>query len=57
MKVSFEDGAEEAFMGGQGVLRQLAKIDSVPSTVLARRARDDALKAGEFEVRQYARAA
>ena len=33
------------------------KIDSVPSAVLARRARDDALKAGEFEVKQYARAA
>lgn len=32
------------------------KIDSVPADVLARRARDDALKLGEFEVPEYSRA-
>lgn len=32
------------------------KIDSVPAAVLARRARDDGLKLGEFEVPNYARA-
>jgi hypothetical protein len=32
------------------------KIDSVPAAVLARHARDMAVKAGEFETRTYGRA-
>jgi len=56
VKIKFEDGAEEAFVVRKERPGSPNKIDSVPSAVLARRARDDAVKANEFEVKEYARA-
>lgn len=55
VKIKFEDRAEEAHVVRKERPGSRLKIDSVTSTVLARRARDDALKAAEFEEPEYGR--
>ena len=57
VRVRMEDKAEEAFITRKERPGSPLKIDSVPSAVLARRARDDALKADEFTEKTFARAA
>lgn len=57
VKVKLEDRAEEAHVVRKERPGSPLKIDSVPAAVLARRARDDALKVGEFEKKNYSRAA
>jgi hypothetical protein len=57
VKLKLEDRAEEAYVVRKERPGSPLKIDSVTSSVLARRARDDALKAGEFEQESYSRAA
>jgi hypothetical protein len=56
VRVRFEDRAEEAHTVRKDRPGSDKKIDSVPAAVLARRARDDAVKAGEFKPRRFARA-
>ena len=56
MKLKLEESAEEAWTVRKERSGSPNKIDSVPSAVLARRARDDAIKSGSFEVKTYARA-
>jgi hypothetical protein len=56
VKVKFEDKTEEAYVVRKERAGSDKKIDSVPSAVLARRARDDALKEDEFSEPTYARA-
>lgn len=56
VKLKLEERAEEAFVVRKERSGSPNKIDSVPSAVLARRARDDAIKNGDFEVKEYARA-
>ena len=56
VKVKFDDKTEEAFVVRKERAGSPLKIDSVPSAVLARRARDDALKEDEFSEPVYARA-
>lgn len=55
VKIKFEDRAEEAYVVRKERAGSPLKIDSVTSSVLARRARDDAVKAGEFEEPSYGR--
>lgn len=55
VKVKLEDRAEEAHIVRKDRPGSMLKIDSVTSAVLARRARDDAVKEGEFEQPQYSR--
>lgn len=57
VKVKFDDKTEEAYVVRKERPGSPLKIDSVPSAVLARRARDDALKEDEFNEPTYARAA
>jgi hypothetical protein len=56
VKVKLEDRAEEAHVVRKERPGSPLKIDSVTSSVLARRARDDAKKAGEFDEPEYGRA-
>jgi hypothetical protein len=56
VKIKFDDKTEEAFVVRKERTGSPLKIDSVPSAVLARRARDDALKEDEFNEPTYARA-
>lgn len=56
VRVKLEDKAEEAFTVRKERPGSPLKIDSVIGAALARRARDDALKAGDFKQKQYARA-
>jgi hypothetical protein len=57
VKIKLEDKAEEAHVVRKDRPGSPLKIDSVPSAVLARRARDDALKDGKFEPpKKYRRA-
>jgi hypothetical protein len=56
VRVRLDDQAEEAHVVRKDRPGSPMKIDSVTSAVLARRARDDAIKAGEFETKTYARA-
>jgi hypothetical protein len=55
VKIKLDDKAEEAYVVRKDRPGSQLKIDSVTSSVLARRARDDALKAGEFEQPNYGR--
>ena len=55
VRVRMEDRAEEAHVVRKERAGSALKIDSVTSSVLARRARDDAVKAGEFAEPQYGR--
>jgi hypothetical protein len=57
VKVKFDDKTEEAWVVRKERSGSPLKIDSVPSAVLARRARDDALKEDEFSEPVYERAA
>ncbi|MDP2710805.1 MAG: hypothetical protein Q8O56_06265 [Solirubrobacteraceae bacterium] len=58
VRVKLEDRAEDAYVVRKERPGSALKIDSVPSGVLARRARDDGLKLGEFKPRRtYSRAA
>jgi hypothetical protein len=56
VRIRLEDQAEEAYIVRKDRPGSALKIDSVPSAALARRARDDAMKLGEFETKTYARA-
>jgi hypothetical protein len=56
VRVRLEDRAEEAHIVRKDRPGSPHKIDSVPAAVLARHARDMAVKAGEFETRTYGRA-
>jgi hypothetical protein len=56
VKVKFDDRTEEAFIVRKERSGSPLKIDSVPSAVLARRARDDALREDEFNEPVYSRA-
>lgn len=56
VRVKLEDQAEEAHVVSKERRGSPLKIDSVTSAVLARRARDDALKLGEFVQKTYGRA-
>lgn len=55
VRIKLEDRAEEAYVVRKERPGSPLKIDSVTSAILARRARDDALKAGEFEETNYQR--
>lgn len=55
--VKLEDRAEQAWTVQKERSGSPLKIDGVPASVLARRARDDGVKAGEFKQRKYRRAA
>ena len=55
VRLRLEDRAEEAHVVRKDRGGSPLKIDSVTSSVLARRARDDALKAGELKQRRYGR--
>lgn len=57
VKVKFDDKTEEAFVVRKERSGSPLKIDAVPSAVLARRARDDALKENEFSEPEYSYAA
>lgn len=57
VRVRLEDKAEEAYVVRKEKPGSPLKIDSVPAAVLARRARDDAIKEGEFVKKTYGRAA
>jgi hypothetical protein len=57
VKVKFDDRTEEAFVVRKERGGSPLKIDAVPSAVLARRARDDALKENEFHEPEYGVAA
>jgi hypothetical protein len=57
VRIRLEDRAEEAYVVRKDKPSSPLKIDSVPAAVLARRARDDAVKNGEFVKKTYARAA
>lgn len=56
VKIKLEDRAEEAHVVRKERPGSPLKIDSVPAAVLARRARDDGLKAGEFDETTYGHA-
>lgn len=53
VRVRLEDRAEEAYIVRKDRPNSPRKIDSVTSAVLARRARDDGKKAGEFDEPDY----
>lgn len=55
VKIKLDDKAEEAFIVRKEKPSSDLKIDSVPSAILARRARDDAIKLGGFKARKPAR--
>jgi len=57
VKIKLEDKAEEAFVIRKDRTGSPLKIDSAPSAILARRARDDALKEDEFSEPSYEHAA
>jgi hypothetical protein len=57
VKIKFDDKVEEAFIVRKERPGSPLKIDAVPSAVLARRARDDALAEDEFQEPVYQRAA
>lgn len=57
VRIKLEDKAEEAHIVRKERPGSPLKIDSVPACVLARKARDDAVKEGEFEVQTFERAA
>ncbi len=57
VKIKLEDRAEEAHVVRKERPGSPKKIDSSPAIVLAKRGRDDAVKAGEFEISTYGRAA
>jgi hypothetical protein len=57
VKVKFDDRTEEAYIVRKERTGSALKIDTVPSAVLARRARDDALKEDEFNEPVFTRAA
>jgi hypothetical protein len=57
VKLKLEDHAEEAFVVRKERPMSPLKIDSVPAAALAKRARDDAVKNGEFVQVTYGRAA
>ena len=52
VKIKLDDKAEEAFIVRKEKPSSDLKIDSVPSAILARRARDDAIKLGGFKARK-----
>lgn len=56
VRIKLEDKAEEAHVVRKERPGSPLKIDSVPACVLARKARDDAVKEGEFEITTYERA-
>lgn len=56
IRLKLEDKAEEAYVVKKERPGSPLKIDSAPAAVLARRAHDDALKAGEFDEPEYRRA-
>jgi hypothetical protein len=58
VRIKLDDKAEEAHVVRKDRPGSALKIDSVPAAVLARRARDDAIKEGEFTpTKSYATAA
>jgi hypothetical protein len=56
VRVRIEEKAEDAYLVRKERMGSPLKIDSVTAAVLARRARDDAMKDGEFETKVFARA-
>jgi len=54
VRIKLDDKAEEAFIVRKERPGSPLKIDSTPAAILARRARDDALKLGEFERKVHA---
>jgi hypothetical protein len=57
IRESDDKDPEDAYLVRKDRKGSAHKIDSVTGGILARRARDDGIKAGEFERRNYARAA
>lgn len=56
VRIRVDEQAQDAYLVRKERAGSPLKIDSVVASVLARRARDDATKAGEFEVKVYGRA-
>lgn len=56
VRVKMENNAEEAYIVRKDRHQSPRKIDSVTSSIVARRARDDAMKNGEFVVPEYSSA-
>lgn len=56
VRVRLDDRAEEAYVVRKDRPGSPLKIDSVPATALAIKARDDAVKEGEFQERTFTRA-
>jgi len=55
VKIKLEDKAEEAYIVTKDRRGSLKKIDSAPAAILAYRARNDALKLGEFKKKKRGR--